>query len=143
MEYCSIDYIFDNVDLVGVNTYPELAHKNYKFVNPAGAIPMIVHDGFRIMGNIDNFLKYLVNQFPDIKSQLFGRELDHDLMDRYLAWISKILEVQTQQIQNLFVKDSVPQSEKKEKFEIYENIVLKKLEKSLKDQSKSDFFSAS
>ena len=81
-----------------MQTDPISALNNYKIVNPAQSLPLIVHDGYKIMGTIDNFVKYLVNNYPEIRNQLFGDDLDQDLMDRYLQWISKVLEVQTKQI---------------------------------------------
>ena len=93
LEYCSIDHSYENVDVVGMYSDPINAMRNYQFVNPAESLPMVVHDGFKIMGCIDNFLKYLASQYPEIKSQLYGDDLDHDQMERYLSWITKVLEI--------------------------------------------------
>jgi len=48
-------------------------------------------------------------------------------MDKYLSYITRILEPQTKQIIELFVEDK-SNKEKKEKYENYEKDILKILE---------------
>ena len=67
LDYCGVYFDYKNIDQVGMYSDPESAMQQYVTINPAESIPMLVHDGFKIMGSIDNFLRYLVNQFPEIK----------------------------------------------------------------------------
>ena len=69
-------------------------------------VPMVSNDQFKIIGGDQPLIKYCKNTFPEVRKDLYSKEMEVDI-DRYLGWFYGKMRPDTQHLIRMIVLPKV------------------------------------
>jgi len=65
-------------------------------------IPMVSNDNFKVLGGDQALIKYSKNAFPEVRKDLYSKEMEADI-DRYIGWFYSKMRPDTQRLIRMIV----------------------------------------
>ena len=98
----NIPHEFHLVDtLKGENKQESYIQQSY-----CDIIPMVSNDNFKVLGGDQALIKYSKNAFPEVRKDLYSREMEADI-DKYIGWFYSKMRPDTQRLIRMIVLPKV------------------------------------
>ena len=69
-------------------------------------IPMVSNDQFKVLGGDQALIKYSKNAFPEVKKDLYSKDMEADI-DKYIGWFYSKMRPDTQRLIRMIVLPKV------------------------------------
>jgi hypothetical protein len=80
----------------------ENKQESYLLQSYCEVIPMVSNNNFKVLGGDQALIKYSKNAFPEVRKDLYSKEMEADI-DRYIGWFYSKMRPDTQRLIRMII----------------------------------------